>query len=88
MKLSVVLATYNEEKNIKDCLQSVKNIADEIIVADGTSTDKTGQIAHLCGAKVFTVPNNPMFHRNKQLAVSKAKGEWILQLDVDERVSP
>jgi glycosyltransferase involved in cell wall biosynthesis len=87
MNLSVVLATFNEEKNIKDCLDSVKNIADEIIVVDGTSQDKTREIAKSLGAKVFKVPNNPMFHKNKQIAIDKAEGNWILQLDADEKVS-
>ena len=86
--LSVVLATFNEEKNIKGCLQSVKEIADEIIVVDGSSEDKTREMAKSMGAKVFCVPNVAMFHKNKQLAVEKAGGKWILQLDADERVSP
>jgi len=88
MKLSVVLAVYNEEKNIKDCLGSVKDIADEIIVVDGSSQDKTASIARKMGAKVFVVPNQKMFHKNKQLALEKATGNWILQLDADERVTP
>jgi len=87
-KLSVVLATYNEEKNIKSCLDSVKNLADEIVVVDGTSQDKTRQIAKKMGARVFKVKNVPIFHKNKQKAVDKAKYDWILQLDADERVSP
>jgi glycosyltransferase involved in cell wall biosynthesis len=87
MKLSIVLATYNEENNLGDCLKSVKDIADEIIVVDGTSKDKTRKVAKEYGAKVYKVPNDPMFHKNKQLAVEKAKGKWILQLDADERAT-
>ncbi len=86
--LSVVLATYNEAANIKDCLESVKGLAGEIIVVDGSSTDQTRQIAKKYGAKVFKVKNRPIFHYNKQLAVSKAAGRWVLQLDADERVTP
>ena len=85
--LSVVLATFNEEKNIKECLQSVKEIADEIIVVDGSSEDKTREIAKALGAKVFRVPNRLMFHKNKQLAIEKASCKWILQLDADERLT-
>lgn len=85
-KLSVVLATFNEEENIKDCLDSVRNLADEIVVVDGSSIDKTRTIAQKMGAQVYTVPNVAIFHKNKQVAVDKAKGEWILQLDADERV--
>lgn len=88
MAVSVVIATYNEEANISDCLQSVHQLADEIIVVDGRSDDKTREIAKKLGAKVFKVSNKPIFHLNKQLAVDKAAGKWILQLDADERVSP
>lgn len=88
INLSVVIATYNEEKNIAACLESVKNIADEIIIIDGQSTDETPEIAQNLGAKVISVPNKPNdFHANKQLGIDKATGEWILQLDADERVS-
>lgn len=87
-QLSVVLTTFNEAKNIKTCLQSIKKLADEIIIIDGSSTDKTRDIAQKLGAKVFKVKNQTMFHKNKQLALEKAKGNWILQLDADEQVSP
>jgi glycosyltransferase involved in cell wall biosynthesis len=87
-KLSVVLATYNEENNIKDCLESVKNLADEIVIIDGGSLDKTREIAQKMGAIVVKTSNPIQFHINKQKGVDEAKGEWILQLDADERVSP
>jgi glycosyltransferase involved in cell wall biosynthesis len=86
-KLSVVLATYNEEKNIQPCLDSVRDFANEIIVVDGSSSDKTVPIARKLGAKVYVVPNQTMFHKNKQLALDKAQYNWILQLDADERVT-
>lgn len=88
MKLSICLATFNEEENLDRCLQSVKDIADEVVIVDGTSTDKTLEIAKKYGARVFLEKNNPMFHVNKQKAMDEAKGEWILQLDADEVVSP
>lgn len=87
-KLSLVLATLNEEENIKDCIESVKSIADEIIVVDEYSTDKTGEIAEKYGAKVYKVEHEPIFHKTKQKALDKASGDWILQLDADERVTP
>lgn len=87
-KLSVVLATFNEEKKLPACLQSVKGLADEIIVVDGSSQDLTVPVAKKAGAKVFIRSNPMMFHLNKQLAIEKATGEWILYLDADERVSP
>ena len=86
-KLSVVIATYNEEKNIGECLDFVKDIADEIIIVDGSSTDKTREIAKKYGAKVIKTTNPPIFHINKQKALEEASSEWILQLDADERVS-
>jgi len=85
-KLSVVLATYNEEENIGRCLESVKDFADEIVIADGKSNDKTVSIAEKFGAKIISTTNKPNFHINKQIAIDAAKGEWILQLDADEVV--
>ena len=87
MKLSVVLATRNEEKNIGQCLESVKVIADEIVVVDEESADKTREIAEKYGAKLSVVKHESIFHRTKQKALDLAKGEWVLQLDADERVS-
>lgn len=86
-KLSIVLATFNEEKNLAACLESVKDIADEIIVVDGASTDKTVSIAEKYYAKIKVVANQKNFHINKQKALDLATNEWILQLDADERVS-
>jgi glycosyltransferase involved in cell wall biosynthesis len=87
-KLSVVLATRNEEENIGRCLKSVKEIADEIIVVDENSTDKTLEIAKSFGASVYKEPHHEIFHITKQIALEKATGEWILQLDADEVVTP
>jgi glycosyltransferase involved in cell wall biosynthesis len=85
--ISVVLATYNEEKHIYACLRSISDWAGEIIVVDGGSSDRTVAIAKQLGVKVF-IENNPlMFHINKQKAIIKATEPWILQLDADERVS-
>lgn len=83
---SVVLATHNEEKNLTKCLESIKDLANEIIVVDGESTDQTCQIAKSLGAKVFQTTNKKNFHINKQMAMDKATGDLILQLDADELV--
>ncbi len=85
--LSVVLATYNEEKNLKACLESFADFADEIVIVDGSSTDKTAEIAREFGAKVKETTNKPNFHINKQMAIDAAKCDWILQMDADEHVS-
>lgn len=86
--LSVVLAVYNEEKNLARCLASAKDIADEIIVVDGGSADTTVSIAKQFGAKVIETDNPLVFHKNKQKALDAAAGKWILQLDADEELTP
>lgn len=86
--ISVVLATFNEEKYLADCLDSVQGIADEIVIVDGTSSDKTVDIAKKYGAKILVKDNPPIFHINKQKAIDMATKDWILQLDADERVTP
>jgi glycosyltransferase involved in cell wall biosynthesis len=86
-KLSVVLATRNEELNLEKCLQAVKHIADEIVIVDEKSGDDTLNIARKFKAKVISVEHQDNFHINKNIAIDKATGDWILQLDADEVVS-
>lgn len=86
MKLSVAMATFNEEHNIERCLSSIKDIADEIVIVDGSSTDRTVEIAKLYGARIVVTNNPKNFHINKQKAITLCTGEWILQLDADEEV--
>ncbi len=90
MKLSLCIAVYNEEKNLHYPLDSAYDLVDEVVIVDGGSTDKTIEIAKSYGGKVTIInsENPTMFHKNKQKAIEAAKGEWILQLDADERVSP
>ena len=85
--ISVVLATYNEEKNLPACLNSVKDLADEIVIVDGTSKDSTIEIAKRYGAKTRVVKNLQNFHINKQKAIDMATKDWVLQLDADESIS-
>lgn len=87
VKLSAAIATYNEEENIGGCLDSIKDIVGEIIIVDGSSTDKTVDIAKKYGAKITVTDNPPNFHINKQKSFDLATGNWILYLDADERVS-
>jgi len=87
IKLSLALAVYNEEKNIGRCLEVVKGWVDEIVVVDGSSIDKTREIGKKLGAMVYKTTNKPIFHINKQMAIDKCRGDWILQLDADEIVS-
>ncbi len=86
--LSVVISAFNEEDKIRDCLESIKNLASEMIFVDNSSSDKTPYIAKRYTGKVFIVKNNPMLNVNKNYGFSKATGDWILSLDADERVTP
>lgn len=87
MKLSVVLATFNEASNLARCLEAIKDLAHEIVLVDGGSADETRQIAKQFGARIIKTSNPPNFHINKQKALEAAKGDWILQLDADEVVT-
>lgn len=88
-KLSVVITAYNEEKNIEDCLKSAKDLADEIVVVDNSSTDKTVEIARKFTKKIYQQENDPTkIDIQKNFGFSKATGVWILSLDADERVTP
>lgn len=87
MVLSVCVITFNEEANIARTLDSAKAIADEMIVVDSGSTDKTVELARARGAKVF-IEEWRGFSKQKNAAMAKASGDWILSLDADEEVSP
>lgn len=88
-KISVVINTLNEEKNLPKALATVKGFADEVVVVDAKSTDKTADIAKENGAKVYTY-KGPIGYVEpaRNFAIEKAKGNWILILDADEEVSP
>ena len=86
MTLSVVVITHNEEHNIGRLLESV-NWADECIVLDSGSTDRTVEVARSLGAKVYCEPWKG-YAPQKNSAIEKACGDWILALDADEAVEP
>ena len=88
MKISVALAVFNEESNISECLNSVKDIALEIVLVDGGSKDRTVELAKKYTENVTVTSNPPIFHINKQKAIDKCVGEWVLLLDADERITP
>lgn len=85
-KLSVLVITLNEEKRLAACLESVR-FADEIIVVDSGSTDRTVEIARSFTERVFHQEWLGM-NGQKAFALSRASGEWILNLDADEVASP
>ena len=88
--LSVVIITLNEEANLGRTLASVselvKQTSGEIIVVDSGSTDRTVEIAKSLGAKVFVEPWKG-YAAQKNSAIDKASGDWILSLDADEELS-
>jgi glycosyltransferase involved in cell wall biosynthesis len=90
MNLSVVIITFNEEANLGRTLESVKPLVvdgkGETIVVDSGSTDRTVEIAESFGAKVF-VEEWKGFAAQKNSAIDKASGDWILSLDADEEIS-
>ncbi len=83
VKLSVVIITYNEERNIKRCIESVQSIADEIIVVDSFSTDNTVSICKTLGASVVQHPFGGHIEQ-KNYAITQASYPHILSLDADE----
>lgn len=87
VRLSVVIITLNEERNIRRCLESVKDIAEEIIVVDSGSTDSTRQICEQFQVRFITHPFKGHIEQ-KNFALSQAAQEYVLALDADEEVSP
>jgi glycosyltransferase involved in cell wall biosynthesis len=84
-RFSVAIIAYNEEVNLPACLRSVA-WADEIVLVDGGSTDRTREIAREFGARVIDAPAWPGFGAQKNRALDACTGDWILALDADERV--
>jgi glycosyltransferase involved in cell wall biosynthesis len=84
IKLSVVIITFNEERNIGNCIDSILSIADEVVVVDSFSTDQTVAIAKSKGAKVFQHPFSGHIEQ-KNYAITQAINPYILSLDADEK---
>jgi len=85
-RISAIIITLNEEKNIRECLESL-SWADEIVILDSESEDRTVELARSYTDKVFVEPwtgQGP--HKNR--ALDLAQGPWILSIDADERVTP
>ena len=87
IKLSVVIITFNEEKNIEACLASAVSVADEILVVDSFSTDKTAEICQNTPKVRFLQNAFLGYGQQKQFATKQAKYDYILSLDADERLS-
>lgn len=86
-KISACIISFNEEDKIEDCLKSLQEVVDEIIVVDSLSTDRTKDIAAKYTDKIYE--QEFLGHvEQKNLAMSKASYDWILSLDCDERLTP
>ncbi len=86
-KISACIISFNEENKIEDCLVSLQDVADEIIVVDSLSTDQTKDIAAKYTNKIYD--QEFLGHvEQKNLAMSKASYDWIISLDCDERLTP
>jgi glycosyltransferase involved in cell wall biosynthesis len=86
LKLSVVIITHNEERNIGRCLESVKVIADDIVVIDSLSTDKTEEICKLYDVN-FISQAWLGYSETKNFGNAQAKYDWILSIDADEALT-
>lgn len=85
-KLAVLILTYNEEANIRPCIESVL-FADEIVLIDSGSTDGTKAIAESMGATVVYHSMEEGFAAQRNFALSQTEAEWVLFLDADERIT-
>jgi len=85
-KISVVINTLNEEKNIVEAIDSAKKLSDDIVVVDMKSEDRTREIARKKGAKVYEFKKVGYVEPARNYAISKAINEWVFILDADERI--
>ncbi len=86
LSICAALIARNEERFIGGCLESVRGLVDDIVVVDTGSEDRTRQVATQYGARVFDVPWADDFAAARNAALARARGDWILYIDADERV--
>lgn len=86
-KISAIIITYNEERNIERSIRSLSKVADEVIVVDSFSKDKTVSIAEGLGARVFQHAFDG-YGPQKKFAAAQAQYPWLLNIDADEAISP
>jgi glycosyltransferase involved in cell wall biosynthesis len=87
VKISAVIITLNEERNLPRALESLSSVADEIAVVDSGSTDRTREIAEAAGARFIAHPWEG-YAAQKNFAAAQAQYDWVLSLDADEALSP
>ncbi len=85
--VTILIHTHNEEKNIKECIESARTLSDEIIVVDMESKDKTIEIAKNENVTVTTFPFSHYVEPARAFGINSAKTEWVFILDADERMT-
>ena len=85
--LSVIILTKNEKKNIETTIRNAWRCADEVLVVDSGSTDKTVELAEKNGARVVFRAWNNDFAAQRNFALTQTKADWVLYLDADERLN-
>lgn len=86
MKLAVIILTHNEEQHVAACIQSAA-FADEILVIDDCSTDRTRALAESAGARVIEHSLNGDFAAQRNFALAQTDADWVLYIDADERIN-
>lgn len=86
--ISAALIARDEERHLPDCLRSIAGIADEIVVVDTGSNDRTAELARAGGARVYHEPWRGDFAHARNFALDRCRGSWILYIDADERLRP
>lgn len=86
--ITIIITAFNEEANIKPCIESAKLLTDNIILIDTESTDKTSEIARLTGVKTLTFPFSRYVEPTREFGIEKAEEDWVFILDADERITP
>src|SRR5438128_12374273 len=86
--LSACLIVKNEERFLAQCLSSLENVVDEVVVVDTGSTDSTKSIALKFGARLFDFPWNGSFSAARNKSLKLARGQWILYINADESLRP
>jgi len=87
-KISVNVIARNEEKKIADCLISARLLADEIVLVDMESTDKTVKIGQKYADKIYSYPQVGYVEPARKFGIKKCRGDWVFILDADERITP
>jgi tetratricopeptide (TPR) repeat protein len=86
--LSAAMIVRDEEHHLPACLDSLEGVADEVVVVDTGSSDRTREIAHERGARVIEVPWRDDFAQARNASLDAARGQWVLYIDADERLRP